>query len=83
MPGGLELGMLATIGRASAVAQIGRMRLSGLIAWLAWLFIHVLYLIDFRNRVVVILNWAWAYVRARRAARIIYDLPSPPSDVAD
>lgn len=68
-----DKGMLATIGRAAAVAQIGKLRLSGLIAWLAWLFIHVLFLIGFRNRAAVIFNWAWAYVKSRRAARLIYD----------
>lgn len=68
-----DKGMLATIGRAAAVAQIGKLKLSGLVAWLAWLFIHVLFLIGFRNRVAVIFNWAWAYVKSRRAARLIYD----------
>lgn len=68
-----DKGILATIGRAAAVAQIGKLKLSGLIAWLAWLFIHVLFLIGFRNRAAVIFNWAWAYVKSRRAARLIYD----------
>ena len=67
-----DKGNLATIGRARAVAQIGRLKLTGLVAWLAWLFVHVLYLIGFRNRAVVILNWAWAYVRLQRGARLIY-----------
>jgi NADH:quinone reductase (non-electrogenic) len=67
-----DKGNLATIGRARAVAQIGRLKLTGLIAWLAWLFVHILYLIGFRNRAVVILNWAWAYVRLQRGARLIY-----------
>lgn len=65
-------GNLATIGRASAIADLGFVRLSGLIAWLAWLFIHVLYLVGFRNRLVVTLNWAWAYIRLQRGARLIY-----------
>jgi NADH dehydrogenase len=67
-----DKGNLATIGRARATAQIGRLKLTGLIAWLAWLFVHILYLIGFRNRAVVILNWAWAYVRMQRGARLIY-----------
>lgn len=67
-----DKGNLATIGRARAIAQIGRLKLTGLVAWLAWLFVHVLYLIGFRNRAVVILNWAWAYVRLQRGARLIY-----------
>ena len=67
-----DKGNLATIGRARAVAQIGRLKLTGLVAWLAWLFVHILYLIGFRNRAVVVLNWAWAYVRLQRGARLIY-----------
>lgn len=67
-----DKGNLATIGRARAIAQIGRLKLTGLVAWLAWLFVHILYLIGFRNRAVVILNWAWAYVRLQRGARLIY-----------
>ena len=67
-----DKGNLATIGRASAIADLGFVRLSGLIAWLAWLFIHVLYLVGFRNRIVVTLNWAWAYIRMQRGARLIY-----------
>jgi NADH dehydrogenase len=68
-----DKGSLATIGRAAAVADIGRFHFSGLFAWLAWLFIHVLYLIGFRNRVLVILQWAWAYLRFESAARLITD----------
>ena len=67
-----DKGNLATIGRARAIAEIGRLKLTGLAAWLAWLFVHILYLIGFRNRAVVILNWAWAYVRLQRGARLIY-----------
>ena len=67
-----DKGNLATIGRARAIAQIGRLKLTGLVAWLAWLFVHILYLVGFRNRAVVILNWAWAYVRLQHGARLIY-----------
>jgi NADH dehydrogenase len=73
-----DKGTLATIGRAAAVADIRGLHLSGLIAWLAWLFIHIFFLIGFRNRVAVILQWAWAYVTWQRAARLITgdsDLP--------
>lgn len=66
-----DKGMMATIGRASAVAQSGRFRLSGFIAWLAWCFIHILYLIGFRNRLLVMIQWLWSYVRYRRGARLI------------
>jgi NADH dehydrogenase len=64
-------GMMATIGRASAVADLGWLRLSGLPAWLAWLFIHILYLIEFENRVLVLVQWASNYVTRNRSARLI------------
>ncbi|HEV8524135.1 MAG TPA: NAD(P)/FAD-dependent oxidoreductase [Terriglobales bacterium] len=64
-------GVLATIGRAAAVADFGRIHLSGFIAWLAWLFIHILMLIGFRNRLSVMLQWTWAYVVAQRGPRLI------------
>ncbi len=66
-------GSLATIGRARAVADLGRLRFSGAPAWFAWLAIHIVYLIGFRNRVFVVSQWAWQYVTFRRGARIITD----------
>jgi NADH dehydrogenase len=66
-----DKGTLATIGRAAAVAQIGRLELGGLVAWLLWLFVHVWFLIGFRNRVVVLSQWFWAYVTWARDARLI------------
>ncbi len=66
-----DKGSLATIGRASGVAQIGRLRLSGWIAWVAWLFIHIIFLIGFRNRFVVLFSWAWSYFTYDRGARLI------------
>jgi NADH dehydrogenase len=66
-----DKGNLATIGRAAAVADLGRLRLSGLTAWLVWVFIHILYLIGFRNRLVVIIQWAWAYLMYQRGIRLI------------
>jgi len=66
-----DKGSLATIGRRRAVALIGRLRLSGPVAWLAWLVIHIFFLIGFRNRLVVLFNWAWAYVTYDRSARLI------------
>ena len=66
-----DKGNLATIGRAQAVADLGRLQISGIIAWLAWLFVHVLFLIGFRNRFVVIFEWAWAYLTYQRGARLI------------
>jgi NADH dehydrogenase len=66
-----DKGSLATIGRRSGVAVIGALRLAGPLAWLAWLGIHIFFLIGFRNRLVVMLTWAWAYVTYDRAARLI------------
>ena len=66
-----DLGNLATIGRRAAVAEFGRLRLSGLPAWLVWTFAHVYFLIGFRNRLGVLLDWAWAYVTFDRGARLI------------
>jgi NADH:quinone reductase (non-electrogenic) len=66
-----DKGSLATIGRAAAVAEFGRIHISGFIAWLAWLFVHILYLIGFRNRLLVMIQWAWSYVTYERGARLI------------
>ncbi len=66
-----DYGNLATIGRMAAVVDFGRLRLSGVVAWWFWLAAHVFFLIGFRNRLVVLLNWAWAYWSYQRAARII------------
>jgi len=66
-----DKGSLATIGRRRGVAMIGRLRLSGLVAWLAWLGIHIFFLIGFRNRFVVMFTWAWAYLTYQRSARLI------------
>jgi NADH:quinone reductase (non-electrogenic) len=66
-----DRGSMATIGRAAAVAMVGPLRLSGYPAWLAWLFVHIVFLIGFRNRFLVLFEWAWAYVTWRRGARLI------------
>jgi len=66
-----DLGTMATIGRASAVADFGRVRLRGSVAWFAWLFVHIMNLVGFRNRVVVLVQWAWAYLTYQRAIRLI------------
>jgi len=70
-----DLGNLATIGRASAVADFGWLRLSGWPAWLAWLFVHIMKLTGFRNRVLVLVQWAWAYVTYQRSVRLITRTP--------
>jgi NADH dehydrogenase len=66
-----DKGSLATIGRAAAVAQFGKFEMSGYFAWLAWLFIHILFLIGFRNRLLVMVQWAWSYLTYERGARLI------------
>jgi NADH dehydrogenase len=66
-----DKGSMATIGRAAAIAQFPRLQLSGLPAWLAWLFVHILFLIGFRNRLLVMIQWAWAYFTFQRGARLI------------
>jgi NADH:ubiquinone reductase (H+-translocating) len=70
-----DLGNMATIGRASAVADFGRFRLKGYLGWLAWLFVHILNLIGFRNRLVVMVQWAWSYFSYQRAVRLITGPP--------
>ncbi|MFQ5530410.1 MAG: NAD(P)/FAD-dependent oxidoreductase [Gemmatimonadota bacterium] len=67
----VDKGSLATIGRAAAVAEIGRLRFGGFFAWMAWLLIHIFYLIGFRNRLWVMAGWAWSYVTFKRGARLI------------
>ena len=66
-----DKGTMATIGRNAAVVDLGRLRISGYPAWLMWCFIHILWLIGFRNRFLVMIEWAWAYVRFERSARLI------------
>jgi NADH:ubiquinone reductase (H+-translocating) len=66
-----DKGTLATIGRSSAVADVQGFKMSGFVAWLTWLFVHVLFLIGFRNRAQVLWEWFWAYVTFQRGARLI------------
>jgi NADH dehydrogenase len=66
-----DKGALATIGRAAAIAQFRKLRLWGWIAWVTWLFVHIFFLIGFRNRFAVLLSWAWSYVTYDRGARLI------------
>lgn len=66
-----DKGNMATIGRSSAIADLGAIRVSGLLGWLLWSFVHVLYLIGFRNRVLVMIQWAWAYLTFQKGARLI------------
>jgi NADH dehydrogenase len=80
-----DFGNLATIGRMAAIVHLGRLQLSGVLAWWFWLAAHVFFLIGFRNRIVVLLNWAVAYWSYQRSARIIFgddreDRRPKPSD---
>ena len=67
----IDYGSLATIGRKSAVALLGKIKLWGIPAWLVWLFAHIYFLIGFRNRTIVMIDWAWAYFSFQRYARIV------------
>lgn len=71
-----DKGSLATIGRAAAVAAIGRFRFGGFVAWLVWVFIHILYLIGFRNRLMVMMQWGWAWATYQRGIRLITGRPT-------
>jgi len=76
-------GMMATIGRNAAVAEMGPVRLHGFVAWLVWVVVHILFLIGFKNRVLVMIQWAWAYVTFKRGVRLITGprgLVPPPRD---
>lgn len=66
-----DLGSLATIGRSAAVADIGKWHFSGILAWLMWLFIHLMKIVSFRNRVLVLMQWGWSYFSYDRSARLI------------
>jgi NADH dehydrogenase len=75
-----DKGTMATIGRSAAVAQIGKIKLSGYPAWLAWLFVHLIFLVGFRNRIAVLFQWAYSYFSNRRSARIITHQPQEVED---
>ncbi len=66
-----DKGTMATIGRAAAVAEIGRRQFCGLFAWLLWLFVHLMLIVQFQNRVLILLQWAWSYATFNRSNRII------------
>jgi NADH dehydrogenase len=70
-----DKGTMATVGRSAAVAQMGKIKLAGYPAWLAWLFVHLIFLVGFRNRTAVLFQWAYSYFSNRRSARIITHQP--------
>ena len=67
----VDKGQMATIGRRSAILESGNIRIAGIAAWLAWLVIHIYYLVGFKNRLLVVLQWVWSYFTYRRGARLI------------
>jgi NADH dehydrogenase len=76
-----DKGQMATIGKSRAIAEAGRFKLTGRVAWLAWLFVHIFYLIGFRSRAAVLAQWTWNYVLSKRESRLImqreWRLPTP------
>jgi NADH dehydrogenase len=76
-----DLGNMATIGRAAAVADLRWVRFSGLLAWLIWLFVHLMYIVEFQNRLLVFLQWAWNYYTFNRSARLITGKSPLPLDL--
>jgi NADH dehydrogenase len=74
-----DKGTMATIGRSAAVAKIKDLEISGLLAWFAWLFVHLIFLVGFRNKISVLLQWFYSYVTYRRGSRIITGLSSAPA----
>ena len=72
-----DKGQLAVVGRGQAVADIWKLHFGGFLAWLIWIFVHILFLIGFRNRVLVLIQWAWSYLTYSRGARIITEAVSP------
>ena len=70
-----DKGSMATIGRSKAVAVVGKIKLTGFVAWMAWLSLHLLFLIGFRNKLIVLIQWVYSYFTYKRGARIITELP--------
>jgi NADH dehydrogenase len=73
----VDKGSMATIGRNKAVAQVGRMSFTGVLAWWLWLLVHILFLVQFRSRIAVVFEWGWAYFTWQRRSRVIWELPKP------
>ncbi len=78
-----DKGQLAVIGRGRAVADLGRLRFGGIVAWLVWIFVHIFFLIGFRNRVIVLFEWAWSYLTFQRGARLITGVGSADPPLPD
>jgi NADH dehydrogenase len=74
-----DYGSLAVIGRNAAVVNLGFMKFAGFPAWLAWIFVHIFFLIEFDNKLLVLIQWAWNYVTRKRGARLITNQEASPS----
>ena len=74
-----DKGNLATIGRSAGIAQIGQLKLKGFPAWLAWLIVHLIFLIGFRNKIAVLVSWTYSYFTYKLGARIITGWPPKPA----
>jgi NADH dehydrogenase len=77
----INKGNLATIGRSSAIADFGKFHFTGVVAWFLWLSVHIYFLIGFRNRLLVLIQWAWAYLTFQRGARLITPVVAKPMDL--
>jgi NADH dehydrogenase len=79
----VDKGQMATIGKHRAIAMTGKLRLTGYVAWLAWLFVHIFYLVGFTNRLAVLIRWTWSYLFSKRGSRLItnreWRLPKQPT----
>lgn len=78
-----DLGSMATIGRSKAIAWIGRFKLGGVVAWAVWLLVHLMALVGFRNRVIVLFEWAWSYLTWNRGNRVIHSAFGPVADATE
>lgn len=78
-----DKGQMSTIGRAAAVVELGKIRAVGFFAWILWLFVHLMYLVGFKNRVVVLIEWAYSYLAFKRGSRIIIGQPEHVVRIAD
>ncbi|MCH9655676.1 MAG: NAD(P)/FAD-dependent oxidoreductase [Planctomycetes bacterium] len=76
-----DKGQMATIGRSRAIVEIGRFKIAGFIAWVVWLVVHIFYLTGFKNRILVVMQWAWSYLSFRRGARLIVDRDWKPDSI--
>ena len=68
-----DRGQMATIGRSSAIVEVGKLKFAGLFAWITWLVVHIYFLVGFKNRLMVVFSWGWSFLTFRKGARLIVD----------